>query len=211
MDCHMPKMDGFTATTSIRSREGATRHTPIIALTANALDSERERCIAAGMDDYLAKPIQQATLAVMIKRWHNRGTTADPTTALDPAALTTLRALQGDDEDLLALLGADLIEEVTLGMQALRMAITQNQPETLIEIGHRLKGSCATLGAAALAELWSAVEQHGGTGDAAGATRYLINIEREWMQVQRALTDLATENTGSPDITTDTHDSHNTK
>jgi len=72
MDCQMPELDGFAATTAIRSHEasfGTGQHIPIIALTANAMEGDRERCLAAGMDDYLSKPFSQEDLRAAIQRW----------------------------------------------------------------------------------------------------------------------------------------------
>jgi len=73
MDCQMPEMDGFEATMEIRRLEQATsHHTPIVALTANAMAGDRERCLDCGMDDYVSKPFDVKTLQGLITRWLNR-------------------------------------------------------------------------------------------------------------------------------------------
>jgi CheY-like chemotaxis protein len=112
MDCRMPIMDGYEAAQAIRAMEGPDRHTPIIAMTAGAMVGDRERCIAAGMDDYVAKPVWHAKLIAVLARWTEAGDTAavgergartgsdlahtDSSEVLDPDRIAGLRVLDGE-------------------------------------------------------------------------------------------------------------------
>ncbi len=73
MDCHMPEMDGYQATVELRVTEGDGRRTPVIAMTAGVLAEDRERCRAAGMDDFVAKPVNLDDLDRAVSRWLRRG------------------------------------------------------------------------------------------------------------------------------------------
>ncbi len=150
MDCQMPVIDGFEATRRIRRYETQTgRRIPIIAMTANALSSDRQNCFAAGMDDYVSKPVSMERLRDVLQRWLHKA--AKP--VFDRARLAGLFA--GD-----AVGERDFLEMTSLTMQSLcaRIASTAND-HRLIELAHELKGAAGNAGAAEIAQISEALER----------------------------------------------------
>ena len=85
MDCHMPEMDGYEATREIRRHEGDTRRTPVIAMTTGAMEADRDRCIEAGMDDYLSKPLEPVHVNAVLEYWIGVPEPEPPPAAHEPA------------------------------------------------------------------------------------------------------------------------------
>ncbi|MBI3766582.1 MAG: response regulator, partial [Ignavibacteriales bacterium] len=167
MDCHMPEVDGFEATAEIRRMEGTARHTTIIAMTANALEGDKERCLAAGMDDYIAKPVKQADLAAAIDRWYGvapvmerpHQKTNGGSKLLDESALKELHELADENEpDLLEKLLMMFVRGTPNRIDLLWRAVELNDPRSLTETAHLLKGACKQLGLTAMVKLCQQLE-----------------------------------------------------
>lgn len=159
MDCHMPEMDGFEATAALRA-DGWTR--PIIALTANAMTGDREACLAAGMDDYLAKPIVAAELVRALRRWladRRETQAASPLTVsassryrqtgeLDSGQIAVLCELDPDGAaGFLTQMVADYESTAVECLPAIRRAMDDSDPVALEDAAHKLKGSASQVGA----------------------------------------------------------------
>jgi len=200
MDCQMPEMDGFQATREIRAREGAARRTIIIAMTAYAQDGDRERCLEAGMDDYISKPIRHDALTAVLARWLPNTTprheinqtrnapSASTHDALDAQVWETLHLLQTEDEpDFIARLIDVFLEDTTRQLAAIAAAVSQNDAQKLAHAAHALKGSCGNVGAMRMVERCQALETVGHAGSVAGAATLVTQLQEEFARVRRAL------------------------
>ena len=174
MDYHMPVMDGVTAVTRIRERGERSSdggELPVIALTANAMEGDRERCLAAGMTGFLSKPFTATQLALTIQcaREETACEAADPTPLIDQARLDELAALgEADDDAVVELVG--LYEQVTPQMlDAIERAIASRSGDALADAAHCLKSSSCQIGAAQVARLCEGLERMGRQGESSGA------------------------------------------
>ena len=167
MDCHMPLLDGYETTTAIRRHEMATGgHVPIIAMTANALEGDRDQCLAAGMDDYVRKPVKPAVLLEAVLRWApERFIEGTPVRVADgPPPLDAAQLLDsaGDDAGLARELKVQFVASAAEVWPRLVAAFGTGDAPTVELLAHSLKGSCWTLGAgpcgAALQQLESAMK-----------------------------------------------------
>jgi CheY-like chemotaxis protein/HPt (histidine-containing phosphotransfer) domain-containing protein len=161
-DIHMPLMDGFTMTAEIRSieaNEGRER-TPIVAVTADAMSGEEERCRAAGMDDYLAKPVGLDSLRKVLQRWLPDKDAKAP--AIDPTVLDPWVENDGGARRNILL---KFSETVSTSSQDIEKAIASGDLATLRSAAHRLRSGALAVGARMLSESAAALESAAKTGD----------------------------------------------
>jgi len=176
MDVQMPEMDGFEATQTIRDPQSRVRNPriPIIAMTAHAMEGDRERCLAAGMDDYVSKPIQPKELADAIER-QSSGTLRleppEPPEAPAPESekeifdgTSLLHRLEGD-EDLCRDILMGYVEDLPIQMEKLESALRKNDMTVAVRQAHSIKGASANIGAQRLRDTAFEIESAGKRGE----------------------------------------------
>jgi len=199
MDCQMPGMDGFDTTQAIRKmHKGQTLHTPIIAVTANAMRGDREKCIEAGMDDYISKPIDPNTLIQVLQKWipttkkeisdvedniapslpDDNAITIDQENKSDPVDLAELRDLFGDDPEDEKMLFDVFFQSTEESLSNLENAINDNEEDDWRKAAHKLKGSAANMRANELAAMCADAEKKH-NADTDQKTNHLNAIKQE--------------------------------
>jgi two-component system sensor histidine kinase/response regulator len=167
MDVQMPEIDGFEATARIRARERGDEHVPIIAMTASAMEGDRERCLQAGMDDYISKPLRPDQLDAVLERWLGRaapaGVDADAsgngTGLIDTGRVRRFKADYPQIVDRLVALFADVTPPL---LEQLSNSVHAGDHDGVRRLAHKLKGSCQNVGAARMAALCRALEEPDG-------------------------------------------------
>ena len=211
MDCQMPELDGFEATRRIRAQAAAAGapRVPIIALTANAVRGDRERCLAVGMDGYLAKPYRSSDLHATIRPWLGRdddasrrlgrspvasdfpgdadAASADPT-EFDPAALEPLRAMRRPGQpDLVASVVNLFLERSAALFESLVTATAAGDMAVARRLAHSLKSNCMQIGAGGLALLFKRAEVAAGEKDLAALAGLTTEIAPALAKVRERL------------------------
>jgi PAS domain S-box-containing protein len=185
MDVQMPRMDGYAATRAIRSLEPEGERVPVLAMTAAAVEGEREKCLAAGMDDFLTKPVNPEALGAMLQRWargpvgrkpaeHRSGRTDG---VLDLDRLDMLRDLDPASTAYLDRAIANFIARAPDAVASIGKAVAAEDSTALTEAAHRLKGSALNLGMPAVGHLAYELEMLGDGGRTAGAEALLVALE----------------------------------
>ncbi len=206
MDCQMPQMDGFEASRAIRKAEASLgRHVPIIAMTANAFQGDREACMAAGMDDYISKPVRWAELRAVLNRWIvGAAMEAEPiadltagemtptrdetaTGPLDPTVLRSLKRLAPPDKpQALVELIETFLESTAARLPDLQAAVARGDSKMAAQIAHSLKGSTGSFGALRLSGLLGQLEALSKSGALQNAGAQLAEIEAEYERMRLA-------------------------
>ncbi|HET7478668.1 MAG TPA: PAS domain S-box protein [Rubrobacteraceae bacterium] len=203
MDIQMPEMDGYEATAEIRKREGLERHTPIIAMTAHALQGDREKALALGMDDYLSKPVRPEQLDKVLERWspqapepREAGRPATngasvPGDSLDQSVLADLRLIQREGGgDIVERLVSTFLSETPAHLDALRKIAghgevhDQGDAQDFKRTAHALNGICRGVGANHMASICAELERLGDSGDLTDAPELLSGLEEEFGRVR---------------------------
>jgi response regulator RpfG family c-di-GMP phosphodiesterase len=166
MDCQMPEMDGYEMTAAIRQREGTAKHTVIIAMTAHALQGDRDKCLEAGMDDYLSKPLKVEDLQRALERWRpppiseadGQQRTTAPAPAFPPVDLERLREVTGQDEQEMRELVDLYLQQTAADIAELQAAISAGSTRDVERLAHGCAGASMNCGMVGIAPLFQELE-----------------------------------------------------
>ena len=189
MDCQMPELDGYETTREIRRREGVGRRLWIVAMTANTMEGDREKCLSAGMDDYVSKPLKEKELMDVLARVPARSNSRfEGASTVDPAALARLRELGGEDgAALLVVLVEQFIQSGMELVSGLRDALAAGNLTATAQAAHTRGGCAANFGAQSLVGACARTEQAANTQNLASAQDFAEVIFREYGLVRIAL------------------------
>lgn len=199
MDCHMPVMDGHEASKQIRAQESEFTHIPIIAMTANVQKGEREKCLASGMDDYLAKPLKISTLQGALDKWlvsavepANEQDADSTSTALDNSnevvSRNALVELHSQIGDVLYVMVQAYLDDLPIYISALDEAVASNNAKSFADVLHTIRGSSINFGASRLVNVCQQLEELGRAGLIDGSEHLLEELKHESNLVQQVLT-----------------------
>jgi len=182
MDCQMPEMDGYEATAEIRRREGGSKHTAIVAMTAHALQGEREKCIAAGMDDYISKPVRPEDLTKVLDRIF-----ADQLGVVASSAAKPVQPAPVDLERLHEAMGDEVFEIVDIylmqmseNLKRLKTAVEAGDAQEVNLVAHNCGGTSANCGMRAVVEPLRALETMARAGSLIGADILCAQVVKEF-------------------------------
>jgi response regulator RpfG family c-di-GMP phosphodiesterase len=200
MDCQMPEMDGYEATAAIRKGEnGGSKRMPVIAMTAHAIDGEREKCLAAGMDDYISKPVQKESLRRIVEQWikvsqeaAKKPTEANSSGADNPPAedkniidFELLRELTLGDPVMFGEIIQLYLEQTREQLREMDEAITRLDADKLYQVAHKALGGSATCGLATIVPIFRQLEIMGKTRELAGAADFLAAARSTFAEISR--------------------------
>jgi CheY-like chemotaxis protein/HPt (histidine-containing phosphotransfer) domain-containing protein len=191
LDCEMPHLDGYETCRRLRRREGGGRRTRVIALTAHTAPGERERCLAAGMDDHLGKPLQGEELAAVLSRWLEAVELPAPPTAEPDSLEERLAALQrlGEKtgEDVLGQVVESFLHQGARGLETIRRALTRGDGPALATAAHSLAGNSGILGAIGLAMGCAELEELARQQDLTACESRIAAVEQAYQSIARIL------------------------
>jgi len=214
MDVQMPEMDGFEATRAIRDFEGTRQHTTVIAMTAHVMRGDQERCLEAGMDDYISKPIEPQVMFKVIEKWiissaiQERISTVQeskekkhkPDIPLDME--TALKRLDGD-KNLFKELMSEFLNHTSEQVSILEEAVEKGDAKCVVREAHAIKGAAGNLGAKNLADSALRLEQLGRTGNLDKGENLIADLQKELRRLtEYAYKSLGIESTEKLDIKT---------